>query len=102
MERSKIRSEIYRGVLIACSGPGQRFDGHLTKIDWAYRPGDKWDMAETLTKGSLHAIWEYVDDTDLEFHLLDDVLYIDDFRELPWMKAVRESGMVLLKNARKT
>ncbi|KAI8294533.1 hypothetical protein K4K59_005030 [Colletotrichum sp. SAR11_240] len=101
MERSKIRSESYQGVLIACSGPGQRFDGHLTKIDWAYRPGDKWDMAETLTKGSLHTIWEYVD-TDLQFHLMDEETYIDGITGLPCMKAVRKTGMVLLKNARKT
>ncbi|KAH0432379.1 BTB/POZ domain-containing protein [Colletotrichum camelliae] len=101
MERSKIRSDICQEVLLNCSGPSERFDGILTKIDWPYVNGNKWDVADILTKGTLHSMWAYVDQMDLKFQFMDEI-YIDEFTELPWMKAIRKTGTVSLKNARKT
>ncbi|KAI8263577.1 hypothetical protein K4K56_005526 [Colletotrichum sp. SAR 10_98] len=94
-ERSSIRSEICRAVLAECSFERRDSpDEKVTQIQWPPTSDSKWDMAQILTKKSLQKMWERVNDLDADFEFWD---YTDC---MPWMKGIRETGSVLLKDAR--
>ncbi|KAE9575726.1 hypothetical protein CGMCC3_g8488 [Colletotrichum fructicola] len=98
-KRSTIRSEMQHTVLVACSC---KQEGRvLTTIKWGYSDDGEWYMAECLSEGSLHAMWDYIDDAELNFAFMEDKYDADSSVWLPWIQGIRKDGKVLLKDTRK-
>ncbi|KAJ0364585.1 hypothetical protein COL154_004965 [Colletotrichum chrysophilum] len=98
MKRSTIRSEMQHKVLAVCSC---KDEGRiLTTIKWGYSDDDEYDMAKCMSRGSLHTMWKYINDAELNLEFMDD-FDPNSSKWWPWIEGIRKDGKMLLKDTRK-